>query len=180
VLEKHRAAFGYSLHDLKGISHVLFTHRIPTDPEITPSRGPRRRLNNMTREVVKEVLKLLHVCIIYPVPHSEWVSPVQVVPKKGGMTVVKNKRNKLIPQRTVTGWRMCIDYRKLNKATKKDHFPLLFIDEMLERLANHSFFCFLDGYLGYHQISIHPDDQSKITFTCPYVKWRLPVMLVKW
>jgi hypothetical protein len=96
------------------------------------------------REVVKkEVLKLLHAGIIYPVPHSEWVSTVQVVPKKGGMTVVKNKRNKLIPQRTITGWRMCIDYRKLNKATKKDHFPLPFIDEMLERLANHSFFCFL-------------------------------------
>jgi hypothetical protein len=63
---------------------------------------------------------------------------------------------------------MCIDYRKLNKATKKDHFLLPFIDEMLERLSNHSFFCFLDGYLGYHQIPIHPDDQSKTTFTCPY------------
>ena len=63
---------------------------------------------------------------------------------------------------------MCIDYRKLKKATKKDHFPLPFIDEMLERLANHYFFYFLDGYSGYHQISIHPDDQSKTTFTCPY------------
>ena len=100
-------------------------------------------------------------------PHSEWVSPVQVVPKKGGMTVVKNKKNKLIPQRTITRWRMCIDYRKLNKATKKDHFSLPFFDEMLERLANHSFFCFLDGYSGYHQIPIHLDDQSKTTFTCP-------------
>jgi hypothetical protein len=63
---------------------------------------------------------------------------------------------------------MCIDYRKLNKVTKKDHFPLPFIDEMLERLANHSFFYFLDGYSGYHQILIHPNDQSKTTFTCPY------------
>jgi hypothetical protein len=63
---------------------------------------------------------------------------------------------------------MCIDYRKLNKATRKDHFPLPFIDEMLERLANHSFFCFLDGYSGYHQIPIHPDDQNKTIFTCPY------------
>jgi hypothetical protein len=63
---------------------------------------------------------------------------------------------------------MCIDYRKLNKATKKDHFPLPFIDEMLERLAKHSFFCFLDGYSGHHQILIHPDDQSETTFTCPY------------
>jgi hypothetical protein len=103
------------------------------------------------REVVKkEVLKLLYVEIIDIVPHSEWVSPLQVVPKKGGMTVVKNEKNELIPQGTVTGWRMCIDYRKLNKATKKDHFRLPFIDEMLEQLANHSFFCFLDGYSGYH------------------------------
>jgi hypothetical protein len=92
------------------------------------------------------------------------------VPKKGGMTVVENSKNELIPQRTITGWRMCIDYRKLNKATKKDHFPLPFIDEMLERLANHSFFCFLNGYSGYHQIPIHPDDQIKTTFTCPYRK----------
>jgi hypothetical protein len=63
---------------------------------------------------------------------------------------------------------MCIDYQKLNEATKKDHFLLPFIDEMLERLANHSFFYFLDGYSGYHQILIHLDDQSKTTFTCPY------------
>jgi hypothetical protein len=110
------------------------------------------------REVVKkEVLKLLHVGIIYPTPH-----------RKGGMTVVKNEKNKLIPQRTVTGWRMCIDYQKLNKATKKDHFLLPFIDEMLERLVNHSFFCFLDRYSDYHQILIHPDNQSKTTFTCSY------------
>ena len=100
------------------------------------------------REIVeKEDLKLLHTRIIYPMPHSEWVRPVQVLPKKGGMTVVKNEKNELIPQRTITGWRMCIDYRKLNKTTKKDHFPLPFIDEMLERLANHSFLYFLMGIL---------------------------------
>ena len=120
------------------------------------------------REVVKkEVLKLLHAEIINPVPHSEWVCPVQVMPKKGGMTVVENSKNELIPQQTVTRSRMCIDYRKLNKATKKDHFPLPFIDEMLEWLAKHSYFCFLDGYSGYHQIPIHPEDQNKTTFTCP-------------
>jgi hypothetical protein len=85
----------------------------------------------------------------------------------GGMTVIRNEKNELIPQWTVTGWRMCIDYQKLNKATRKDHFSLPSIDEMLERLANHSF-CYRDGYSGYHQILIHPDDQSKTTFTCPY------------
>jgi hypothetical protein len=121
------------------------------------------------REVVKkEVIKLLDVRIIYPVPHSEWMSLVHCVLKKGGLTMVKNEKNELIPQRTMTGWRMCIDYRKLNKAAEKDHFLLPFIDEMLERLANHAYFCFLDGYLGFMQIPIHQDDQHKTTFTCPY------------
>ena len=113
-------------------------------------------------------MKLLDAWIIYPISDSDWVSPIHVVPKKGGMIVVKNKNNELIPTRTITGWRMCINYRKLNKATRKDHFPLPFIDQLLERLANHSFFCYLDGYSGFFQISIHPDDQEKTTFTCPY------------
>jgi hypothetical protein len=120
------------------------------------------------REVVKkEVLKLLTTVVIYLVSDSEWISPVQVVPKKGGMTVIRNEKNELIPQRTITSWRMCINYRKLNKATWKDHFPLPFIDERLERLASLSF-CYLYCYSGYHQILIHPFDQSKTTFTCPY------------
>ena len=68
----------------------------------------------------------------------------------------------------MTGWRVCIDYRKLNTATRKDHFPLPFIDRMLDRLAGHSHFCFLDGYSGYNQITIAPEDQEKTTFTCPY------------
>jgi hypothetical protein len=98
VLEKHHSAFGYSLHDLKGISPALCTHRIPMDPYSIPSREPQRRLNNAMREVIKkEVLKLLHAEIIYHVPYSEWVSPVQVVPKKEGMTIVKNEKNELIP-----------------------------------------------------------------------------------
>jgi hypothetical protein len=96
------------------------------------------------------------------------VSLIHCVPKKGGLIVVKNEKNEVIPQRTVTGWRMYIDYEKLNKATKKDHFPLPFIDKMLERLANHAYFCFLDGYSGLMQIPILPDDQHKTTFTCPY------------
>ena len=111
------------------------------------------------REVVKkEIMKLLDVGIIYPISDNNWVSPIHVVPKKGGMTVIKNEHNELIPTRTVTGWRMCIDYRKLNKATRKDHFPLPFIDQLLERLAQHSFFCYLDGYSGFFQIPIYPED----------------------
>ena len=106
--------------------------------------------------------------MIYPISDSLWLSPVQVVPKKGGMTVVPNEKNELIPTRTVTGWRVCIDYRRLNDATRKDHFPLPFIDQMLERLAGHMFYCFLDGLSGYFQIPIAPEDQEKTTFTCPY------------
>ncbi|GJS75499.1 reverse transcriptase domain-containing protein [Tanacetum coccineum] len=84
------------------------------------------------------------------------------------MTVVTNEDNKLIPTRLVTGWRVCIDYRKLNDATRKDHFPLPFIDQMLERLARNEYYCFLDGFSGYFQIPIDPQDQEKTTFTCPY------------
>ena len=89
----------------------------------------------MKKVVKKEILKLLDTGIIFPISDSKWVSPIHVVPKKGGMTVVTNENNELIPTRTVTGWRMCIDYRKLNMASRKDHFPLPFIDQMLERLA---------------------------------------------
>nr|GEW56093.1 DNA-directed DNA polymerase [Tanacetum cinerariifolium] len=96
------------------------------------------------------------------------VNPIYCVPKKGGMTVVANEKNELIPIRLVTGWRVCIDYRKLNDATRKDHFPLPFMDQMLERLAGNEFYCFLDGFLGYFQIPIDLQDQEKTTFTCPY------------
>ncbi|GJR99322.1 reverse transcriptase domain-containing protein [Tanacetum coccineum] len=97
-----------------------------------------------------------------------WVSPVHCVPKKGGITVVKNEKNELIPTRLVTGWRVCIDYRKLNDATRKDHFSLPFMDQMLERLAGNEYYCFLDGFSGYFQIPIDLLDQEKTTFTCPY------------
>lgn len=121
------------------------------------------------KEVVKKVIiKWLDVGIIYPISDSSWVSPVQCVPKKGGITVITNDNNELIPTRTITGWRVCMDYRKLNKATRKDHFPLPFIDQMLDRLAGRTYYCFLDGYSGYNQIAISPEDQEKTTFTCPY------------
>ncbi|GKC52114.1 reverse transcriptase domain-containing protein, partial [Tanacetum coccineum] len=116
----------------------------------------------------QEVIKLLDVGLIYPISDSPWVSPVHCVPKKGGMTVIENEDNELISTRLVTGWRVCIDYRKLNDATRKDHFPLPFIDQMLKRLAGNEFYCFLDGFSGYFQIPINPQDQEKTTFTCPY------------
>ena len=126
-------------------------------------------LNPKMKVVVrKEILELLEAGIIYPVPDSQWVSPVHCVPKKGGITVVPNDKDELIPQRIVTSYKMVIDFRKLNKATKKDHYPLPFIDQMLERLSKHTHFCFLDGYSGFSQIPVSAEDQEKMTFTCPF------------
>ncbi|GJT93681.1 reverse transcriptase domain-containing protein [Tanacetum coccineum] len=84
------------------------------------------------------------------------------------MTVVLNDDNELIPSRTVTGWRVCIDYRKLNDATRKDHFPLPFIDQMLKHLCGNEYYCFLDSFARFFQIPIALEDQEKTTFTCPY------------
>jgi hypothetical protein len=91
-----------------------------------------------------------------------------VVPKKAGMTVIKNKDNDLVSTQLQSRWRMCIDYRKLNSVTRKDHFSLPFIDQMVERMAGHDYYCFLDGYSGYNQILLDPKDQEKTTFTCPF------------
>ncbi|GJU14733.1 reverse transcriptase domain-containing protein [Tanacetum coccineum] len=104
----------------------------------------------------------------FSIKGGPWVSPVHCVPKKGGMTIVKNDENDLIPTRLVTGWRVCVEYRKLNEATRKDHFPLPFMDQKLERLAGNQYYCFHDGFSGYFQIPIDPKDQEKTTFTCPY------------
>ncbi|RVW20770.1 Retrovirus-related Pol polyprotein from transposon 17.6 [Vitis vinifera] len=97
-----------------------------------------------------------------------WVSPTQVVPKKSGITVVQNEKGEEIATHLTSGWRVCIDYRKLNAVTRKDHFPLPFIDQVLERVSSHPFYCFLDGYSGYFQIEIDVEDQEKTTFTCPF------------
>nr|GEY92451.1 reverse transcriptase domain-containing protein [Tanacetum cinerariifolium] len=117
-----------------------------------------RELGNEEKSALIKVLK----------SHNTWVSPVDCVPKKGGFIVVENEENELIPTRLVTGWRVCIDYQKLNEATRKDHFPLPFTDQMLERLVRKEYHCFLDGFSGYFQIPIDPRDQEKTTFTCTY------------
>ncbi|KAM1660255.1 hypothetical protein ACFX2K_003267 [Malus domestica] len=169
VLKEHKTAIGWTLADIKGISPTTCMHRIFLEEGAKPTREAQRRLNPPMMEVVKnEIIKLFDCGVIYPISDSRWVSPVQVVPKKSGVTVVKNAEDELVPTRIQTGWRVCIDYRKLNNTTRKDHFPLPFIDQMLERLAGHSFYCFLDGYSGYNQIVIAPNDQEKTTFTCPF------------
>ncbi|GJU56588.1 reverse transcriptase domain-containing protein [Tanacetum coccineum] len=169
VLKSHKRAIAWKIIDIKGIDPHFCTHKILMEDDYKPTVQSQRRVNLKIHEVIKkEVLKLLDAGMIYPISDSPWVSPVHCVPKKGGITVVANEENELILTRLVTGWRVCIDYRKLNEATRKDHFPLPFMDQMLERLAGNEFYCFLDGFLGYFQIPIDPQDQEKTTFTCPY------------
>ncbi|CAM8910249.1 unnamed protein product [Rhodiola kirilowii] len=169
VLSRHKMAIGWTLGDLRGISPAICMHRIFLEDGARPSREPQRRLNPIMMEVVqKEIQKLLDADVIYPISDSRWVSPVHVVPKKTGITVEENAEGKMVATRVKNGWRMCIDYRKLNAVTRKDHFPLPFIDQMLDRLAGKPYFCFLDGFSGYNQIPIAPEDQEKTTFTCPF------------
>eukprot|EP00253_Pinus_taeda_P020748 PITA_20748 len=151
LLKENKEAFAWDYTDMKGISPELCTHRIYTKEGSRPVCQPQRRMNPNLREIVKEELqKWLNAGFIYPISDSEWVSPLVIVPKENGK------------------WRVCVDYRALNKATQKDHFPLPFIDQVLDNLAGKKFFSFLDGFSGYNQIRIAPQDQDKTTFTSPW------------
>nr|GFB27170.1 reverse transcriptase domain-containing protein [Tanacetum cinerariifolium] len=141
VLKSRKKAIAWKLTDIRGIDPKFYSHKILLKEDFSPKVQSKR---------------------------GPWVSPVHCVPKKGGMTVIKNDENELVPTRLVTGWRVCIDYRKLNEATRKDHFPIPFMDQMLERLVGNEYYCFLDGFSGYFYIPIDPKDQVKTTFTCPY------------
>ncbi|KAL8155728.1 hypothetical protein AgCh_000943 [Apium graveolens] len=169
ILREFKSEIGWTIADIKGISPSYCMHKILLEEGSKPIVEQHRRLNPIMKEVVKkEILKWLDAGIIYPISDSSSVSLVQCVPKKGGINVVANEKNELIPTRTVTGWRVCMDYRKLNKATRKDYFPLPFIDQMLDRLVGHDYYYLLDGYSGYNQVCIAPEDQENITFTCPF------------
>ncbi|GJS83000.1 reverse transcriptase domain-containing protein [Tanacetum coccineum] len=147
VLKLRKRAIAWKLSDIKGINSEFCTHKILMEEDYKPAVQHQRRVNPKIHDVIKkEVEKLLDVGLIYPISDSPF----------------------LIPTRLVTGWRVCIDYRKLNEATRKDHFPLPFMDQMLERLAGNDYYYFLDGFSSYFQIPIDPKDQEKTTFTCPY------------
>ncbi|GJS06272.1 reverse transcriptase domain-containing protein [Tanacetum coccineum] len=141
VLKSHKRAIAWKITD---IDPRFCTHKILMEDDYKPTVQSQRRVNPKIHEVIKkEVLKLLDAGMIYPISDSPWVSPVHCVPKKGGITVVANEENELIPTRLVTGWRVCIDYRKLNEATRKDHFPLPFMDQSLkEKLLRSSYLSF--------------------------------------
>ncbi|GJV04897.1 hypothetical protein Tco_1338466 [Tanacetum coccineum] len=147
VLKSHKRAIAWKLSDIKGINPEFCTHKILIEEDYKPAVQHQRWVNPKIHDVIKkEVEKLLDAGLIYLISDSPWVSPVYCVPKKGGFTIVENDENELIPTRLFTGWRVCIEYRKLNEATRKDHFPLPFMDQILERLAGKrkAYYCFLD------------------------------------
>nr|XP_028959986.1 uncharacterized protein LOC103436690 [Malus domestica] len=139
VLKDHKTAIAWSIVDIKGINPATCMHRIMLEEGAKPTREAQRRLNPLMMEVVKkEVIKLLDVDIIYPISDSKWVIPVQVVLKRSGVIVVKNEASELVPTRVQNSLRVCTDYRKINNTTRKDHFPIPFIDQMLESCSGGS------------------------------------------
>lgn len=151
LVMEYRDIFAWSYKDLKGIPPEIAQHRIPLIPGAIPIRQKERRMNPQLQLVVKaELEKLLQAGFIKPVEITDWVSP---------MVLVKKKNGKL---------RVCIDYRKLNKSTQKDHFPLPFINSILDEVAGHEMYTFMDGYSGYNQVSIAPEDRHKTAFTTPW------------
>ncbi|GJU73418.1 reverse transcriptase domain-containing protein [Tanacetum coccineum] len=141
VLKLHKQAIAWKILDIKGIDPSFCTHKILMEDDFKLAVQHQIRVNLKIYEVIKqEVIKLLDARLIYPISDSPWVSLVHCVPKKGVMTVVENEDNELIPTRLVTVWRVCIDYHKLNDATRKDHFLLPFMDQMLERLAGNEYY----------------------------------------
>nr|GEW26030.1 reverse transcriptase domain-containing protein [Tanacetum cinerariifolium] len=141
VLKSHKRAIAWKLSDIKGINPEFCTHKILMEEDFKPAVQHQRRINPKIHDVNKQ---------------------------EGVFTVVENEDNELIPTDLVMGWRVCIDYHKLNEATRKDHFPLPFMDQMLERLTWNQYYYFLDGFSGYFQILIDLKDHEKTTFTCPY------------
>ncbi|GJR25491.1 reverse transcriptase domain-containing protein [Tanacetum coccineum] len=158
VLKSHKQAIAWKLFDIKGINPEFCTHKILMEEVYKPAVQHQIRVNPKIHGVIKkEVEKHLDAGLIYPISDSPWVSPVHCITKKVGFTIVENDENKLIPTRLVMGWRVCIDYRKLNEATRKDHFPLSFMDQMLERLAGNEYYYFLDGTFQRCMIAIFHD-----------------------
>lgn len=139
VLRKHKKAFGWTLADIPGICPFTCMHKILLKDGAKLVRQPQKRLKPIILEVVKrEVTKLLQARIIYPILVNQLVSPVHVVPKKTGLTVVKNDRDELIPNRVQNSWRVYINCRRLNQETRRNNFLLPFIDQMLERMTGNS------------------------------------------
>ena len=127
VLKRFNRAIGWTIADIIGIPPGICSHKIHLISDHKPSIEHQRFLNPPRREVLKkEIIKWMDAEVIYPIADSSWVCPIQCVPKKGGMTVVPNDKNELVLMRPVNGWRVCMDYRKLNASSEKDNFHMPF------------------------------------------------------
>ena len=147
LLNEFRDIFSWSYEDMRGLDPQLYQHQIHLSKDAKLVAQRRYRMNpNYAAKVKEEIDKLLRVGFIRPVKKATWLSPIVVVPKKNGKI------------------RVCVDYRKLNAATVTDAFPLPFTDGVLDAVAGHEVYSFLDGFSGYNQIRMHPDDQEKTAF----------------
>ena len=130
ILRENKQALGWKIIDIKGISPVVCTHHIYIEEKAKSVRQPQRRLNPHMQEVIRaEVLMLLQAGIIYPISYRTWVSP-----KKSGVAMVHKEKGEEMPTSLTTGWRVCIDYRRLNEVTRKEHLSLPFMDQLPERI----------------------------------------------
>ena len=147
LLTDFRDVFAWSYEDMRGLDPQLYQHQIHLSTDAKPVAQRRYRMNpNYAAKVKEEIDKLLRVGFIRPVKQATWLSPIVVVPKKNGRIQV------------------CVDYRKLNTATVTDAFPLPFTDGILDAVAGHEVYSFLDGFSGYNQIRMRPVDQEKTAF----------------
>ena len=158
LFREYRDVFAFSYEDLRGIQEHIATHRIELDTAISPSHQARYRMNPNYAKAVKEDLeKLLKAGFIGPVDQATWLSPIVVVPKKNGKL------------------RICVDFRRLNAATKKDPYPLPFTDEVLDTIIGYAAYSFIDCFSDYHHVRIHENDRYRIAFI---TKWGAFVWVV--
>ena len=143
LFQEYRDVFAFSYEDLRGIPEHIATHRIKLDIAISPCHQTRYRMNPNYAKAVKEDLeKLLKAGFIELVDQATWLSPIVVVPKKNGKL------------------RICVDFKRLNAATKKDPYPLPFTDNVLNTVIGYAAYSFIDYFSGYHQVHIHADDEG--------------------
>src|SRR5215470_6194611 len=147
LLKEYKDVFAWSYQDMPGLNTDIVVHRLPIKPEFKPVKQKLRRMKpDILLKIKEEVRKLLDAGFIEVAKYPEWVANVVPVPKKDGRI------------------RVCVDYRDLNKASPKDDFPLPHIDVLVDNAAGHSIFSFMDGFSGYNQIKMAPEDKEKTTF----------------
>ena len=159
TLKEYKDIFAWSYKYLKGVDLAICQHTIPMREEAKPSKQqPYTYNDNFGSKIKEEIDKLLEAEFIYEIEHTEWVSPIVIVPKKNGKL------------------RVCVNLKKVNAATIRDHYPLPIIDHVLERVAGKKAYSFLDGFSGYNQVSIDPKDQHKIAFATEWGVFAYRVM----